>query len=82
MYTLLIILLLGGALLLGARGLIKQNWSRVVGGICLAVFSGLFFGFLSFWGGALWFQSAGCEHHLWKVVHTKVILAGTGYYSF
>jgi len=78
MYTLLIILLLGGAVLLGARGLTRQNWSLIVAGICLAVFTGLFFVFLSFWGEALWFQSSGYDHRFWKVVITKVILAGTG----
>jgi len=72
MYTLLIILLLGGALLLGSRGLAKQNWSQVVVGTFLAVFTGLFWGFLGFWGEALWFQSIGYEHRFWKVVLTSI----------
>jgi hypothetical protein len=49
MYALLIILLLGCGLLLGARGFAKQNWSRIIAGICLAVLTGLFVAFLSFW---------------------------------
>jgi len=78
MYNLLVILLLGGALLLGFLGLTKKNWSLVITGICLAVFTGFFFWFLSFWGEALWFQSVGYEHRFWKLVLTKISVTSVG----
>ncbi|MBN2316274.1 MAG: UPF0182 family protein [Sedimentisphaerales bacterium] len=78
MYTLLIVILIAVALVFVARGLTKQKWRHVIAGVVVAVFTGLFFWFLSFWGEALWFQSIGYEQRFWKIIFTKLSLAVVG----
>jgi hypothetical protein len=60
------------------RGLGRRKWTQAIIGICLAVFTGAFFWFLSFWGEALWFEAVGYSERFWKVVITKVLLSVAG----
>jgi hypothetical protein len=78
MYTLLILLLLAIALLLIVRGLSREKRGQVAAGVGLAVLTGTFFWFLSFWAEALWFDAVEYQHRFWKVILTKISLATAG----
>lgn len=71
MYSVLILLLICIASALFITGLNKHKWTLMISGIGLAIFTGIFFWFLSFWAEVLWFESVGYSHRLWKVILTK-----------
>jgi hypothetical protein len=56
----------------------RNKWSQIIIGIFLAVFTIIFFWFLSFWGEALWFEAVGYSGRFWKVVITKASLSIIG----
>jgi len=78
MYTIILILLLGSAVLLFVSGLKKQQISRLIFSVCLAVITILFFWFMSFWGEKLWFQFMGQDQRFWTEVLAKILFLAVG----
>jgi uncharacterized membrane protein (UPF0182 family) len=75
MYAVLIVLALAAALVLVHFGRQTQRIWPVALGVALAVLTILFFGFLGFWGEALWFAGVGYSERFWTVVLTQATVA-------
>ncbi len=78
MYVALIVISLGtvaALLLLSAQT--RRFWPAALG-MSMAVLTIVFFGFLGFWGEALWFEAIGYSQRFWIVILSKMTLALLG----
>ena len=78
MYIALLALLiaLGGAVVF--NGFQRRRPKTLLVGSLILVFTGLFFGLLSFWGEMLWFEELGQSERFWTAVFAQGEFAALG----
>ena len=68
MYVALLVLLLVISSALAFNGVQRHRSKSVFVGCFILLFTGLFFGLLSFWGEMLWFEELGQSRRFWTVI--------------
>lgn len=72
MYTAVLIVLLGGAVGLTARGIQRRKTPWTVGGVLLAFATLALFWLMGFWGEMLWFRALDQSGRFWRELFWKV----------
>ncbi|MFW5886976.1 MAG: UPF0182 family protein, partial [Bacteroidota bacterium] len=72
MYTILLIILLAVAAIIGIKGVRNQRKPLIVTGVILALLTILFFWFMGFWGDKLWFDHMGYNDRFWTEWLSKI----------
>lgn len=78
MYTLILIVLVGGGIGLIVHGVRNRKRGSIAAGITLAAAASIFFGLLDFWAEMLWFEAMGYGRRFWEAFWVKAIAAGAG----
>jgi len=78
MYIALLLLLLAVGSALVVKGARLQRIQSFVIGCVVILFTGLFFGLLSFWGEMLWFEELGQTQRFWTAVSAQAGFTALG----
>jgi hypothetical protein len=78
MYTLVLIVLIGGGIGLIVYGIRQRKNAPLAAGIIMAGGASLFFSLLDFWGEMLWFEAMGYGRRFWEAVWVKAVAGITG----
>jgi len=72
MYTIVFILLLGLAIYIAVKGVIRQRIASLYTGIVIGILTLFLFWFMGFWGEKLWFDQMGYNERFWTVWITRL----------
>ena len=78
MYTLVLIILIGGGIGLIIHGIRHRKNVPLVAGIIVAGGASIFFGLLDFWDEMLWFEAMGYGRRFWEAFWVKAAAGGAG----